>query len=476
MLDVAEVLNDRYQLQRQLGQDASRQTWLAIDQHSSARDPVIVKLLAMSPEMQWNEYALLEREAAVLQRLDHPRIPKYRDYFTVTQLAGSRFPWFALVQSYIPGESLQQLLNQGYHFSELRIQQIAIEVLQILNYLHRLNPPVLHRDIKPSNLIWGEDEHAYLVDFGAVQDQAMLEGKTFTVAGTYGYVPMEQFGGRTVPASDLYALGATLIHLMTGVSPAHLPHQEGRIQFGDRVSIDLGLINWIAKLTEPHLSDRFSTAQQALDALEHRQNLSPPITSHKPTGSQIKIKKSASRLEIELPRRGNKSLRLLFVVGAISPFLIQFLIQFPNLIRGFNLFWLIFILIFAGSAILSAFGLLWQVFGRTDLIFDRDLFELRHRLFGLCYRRERGKTSEIASVTEEDVKQGTVARGITIHVWGQMTDVPEDSEIARKLGLQKTRRQIGKKMTTNPIAAVERIWLIQEIRDWLDQGSDERRR
>ena len=71
---------------------------------------------------------------------------------------------------------------------------------------------MLHRDIKPSNLILGEDEQVYLVDFGAVQDKVAPSCTTFTVVGTYGYTPMEQFGGRAVPASDLYALGATLIH------------------------------------------------------------------------------------------------------------------------------------------------------------------------------------------------------------------------------------------------------------------------
>lgn len=189
-----QILNQRYQLQTQLGQDASRQTWLADDLETG--EPVVVKLLALSPQMQWDECKLFEREAQVLQHLDHPRIPQYRDYFTLEQLSDSRFSWFGLVQSYIPGSSLQQMLDQGIRFTLDQIEKMAIEVLSILVYLHELEPPLLHRDIKPSNLIWGEDERVYLVDFGAVQDQAMLEGATFTVVGTYGYVPMEQFGGR----------------------------------------------------------------------------------------------------------------------------------------------------------------------------------------------------------------------------------------------------------------------------------------
>jgi serine/threonine protein kinase len=174
---------------------------------------------------------LFEREAQVLKQLNHPRIPQYRDYFAIDD----RMLWFGLVQDYIPGTSLKDLLSQGKRFSQEQVRQIAVEVLQILIYLHELNPPVLHRDIKPSNLILGDDGQVYLVDFGAVQDRAAKEGATFTVVGTYGYAPMEQFGGRTVPASDLYALGTTLIHLLTGIAPADLPQDDLRIQFSDKV-------------------------------------------------------------------------------------------------------------------------------------------------------------------------------------------------------------------------------------------------
>ncbi|NEP02519.1 MAG: hypothetical protein F6K58_28500 [Symploca sp. SIO2E9] len=123
------------------------------------------------------------------------------------------------------------------------------------------------RDIKPSNLIWGEDDLVYLVDFGAVQNRAIKEGATFTVVGTYGYAPMEQFGGRAVAASDLYALGATLIHLLTGTTPAELPQQNLRIRFQEQVSLSPGMVSWIEKLTEPAPEQRFKTAAEALSAL-----------------------------------------------------------------------------------------------------------------------------------------------------------------------------------------------------------------
>ena len=264
MLQAEQMLHDRYQLTQKLGQNAGRQTWLAQDLHTSPAESVIVKLLAFGGEVQWDDLKLFEREAQILKQLNHPRIPKYRDYFSIDD----RSLWFGLVQEYIPGTCLKELLNQGKRFSENQVRQLAVEVLQILKYLHELNPSVLHRDIKPSNLILGEDTQIYFVDFGAVQDRAAKEGATFTVVGTYGYAPMEQFGGRAVPASDLYALGATLIHLLTGTAPADLPQQNLRIGFKDRVSLSPNVVSWIEKLTEPAPEKRFKSASIALSALE----------------------------------------------------------------------------------------------------------------------------------------------------------------------------------------------------------------
>ncbi|MEH2453953.1 serine/threonine protein kinase [Nostoc sp.] len=266
MLQLEQILQDRYQIQRQLGNNGIRQTWLAKDLQASdgENSTVVVKLLAFGGTVQWDDLKLFEREAQILKQLNHPRIPRYIDYFCIDD----RTLWFGLIQEYIPGESLKEKLALGKRFTEKRARKIADEILNILMYLHELNPGVLHRDIKPSNLIWGEDNRIYLVDFGAVQDKAAREGVTFTVVGTYGYAPMEQFGGRAVPASDLYALGATLIHLLTGTSPSDLPQQDLRLQFTDRVNLSPSFVSWLQKLIEPAPEQRFTSASQALNALK----------------------------------------------------------------------------------------------------------------------------------------------------------------------------------------------------------------
>lgn len=251
MLQAGEILQERYQVEHQLGNNGIRQTWLAKDLQATQEDNsfVVVKLLAFGGAVQWDDLKLFEREGQILKQLNHPRIPQYIDYFCIDD----RHLWFGLVQEYIPGASLKEKLLAGQRFTEKQTQKIAFQILKILIYLHELNPGVLHRDIKPSNIIWGEDNQIYLVDFGAVQDKAAKEGATFTVVGTYGYAPMEQFGGRAVPASDLYALGATLIYLLTGLPPADLPQKDLRIQFADRVSLSNHFVKWLQKLIEPSL-------------------------------------------------------------------------------------------------------------------------------------------------------------------------------------------------------------------------------
>ncbi|MEQ8998075.1 MAG: serine/threonine-protein kinase [Coleofasciculus sp. B1-GNL1-01] len=266
MLNPQQIINGRYQLRQQLGQNAGRQTWLAEDLETQPQELVVIKLLAFSPQMQWEEFRLFEREAQILQHLDHPKIPRYRDYFSIEETE-SELPWFGLVQQYIPGLSLRQRLDQGHNFSEAEAQKIATDILTILIYLHELSPPVLHRDIKPSNLIVDEQGQVYLVDFGAVQDRAKAEGATFTVVGTSGYAAPEQLWGRAVAASDLYSLGATLIHLITGIAPADLPQQNLRLQFTDRVNLNPRFSYWLEKLIDPATEQRFSSARQALESL-----------------------------------------------------------------------------------------------------------------------------------------------------------------------------------------------------------------
>lgn len=341
MFEVGDLIAQRYQLQQLLGQrGAGRQTWRVSDraqeswgqgvwrslqklpwlQVLTAPTPepqAVIKFLAFNPQMTWDEFKLFEREAQILQQIDHPRIPRYQHSFELAPHRNAPYHWFALVQDYIPGQSLQDLLDQGDRFSEADIYGIAAQVLEILSYLHGCSPPILHRDIKPSNLIWGRDRQIYLVDFGAVKTQEPLIGASLTVVGTSGYTPMEQFWGQSSPASDLFALGATLIHLLTGIAPAHLPQRELKWQFADKIKINPRLLRWLHRMTAASPEKRFASAQQALAALNGDRyggsslqplpvddwDLSPLTQSSalKPAKTTIRIVQSENYLEIVIP-------------------------------------------------------------------------------------------------------------------------------------------------------------------------------
>ncbi|MFB2917971.1 serine/threonine protein kinase [Aerosakkonema funiforme] len=285
------ILADRYIIDRQLGKQAGRRTLLARDKHT--QELVVVKLLTFSKDFEWDDLKLFEREAETLQSLSYPAIPRYLDSFELDTASGKSF---ALVQSYIEATSLEEHLSNGRTFSEAEFKQLAKALLEILTYLHRRQPPVIHRDIKPSNILLGDSSsnsigQVYLVDFGSVQTLATQEGRTVTVVGTYGYMPPEQFGGRAVPASDIYSLGATLIALLTRLHPADLPQKDMRIEFDQNSNLSLAFADWLKWMTEPSLERRFNSAQSALSALEEQK-------PRKPYSLEIKQRKPVSTINL----------------------------------------------------------------------------------------------------------------------------------------------------------------------------------
>lgn len=387
MLQAREILVERYQLEKILGESASRQTWLAQD--LTNQEQVVVKLLTASDQLQWDNLRLFEREAKILRQLDHSRIPEYRDDFVLKR----DVVCFALVQEYIPAKSLKDLLAEGRIFSEVEVRSIVIAILKILIYLHKLSPPVLHRDIKPSNLLLdesGNQTQIYLVDFGAVQDRAAAEGATFTVVGTYGYAPLEQFGGRATPASDLYALGATLINLATGTSPADLPQFDSRMQFFHLVNLNPGFVRWLLQITEPNIENRFQSASEALEALEKKQLAINTINTKVPH-SPISVRKSLNELEIDIPLRNKNTTE--FKWGGIALLIWIFFVLNSGSTAGFFIGSIIFLF---GALIIAWLTL--PSFVESKIYFDNRSFEIQWKLFGFLLRAERGNVLEIDKV------------------------------------------------------------------------------
>jgi serine/threonine protein kinase len=383
-----EILNDRYQIQQQLGKKSGRQTFLALDLQTQTQ--VVVKILSFGADFEWDDLKLFEREAATLRSLDHPAIPKYLDDFELSDHG------FALVQTYIDAPSLDQQLKTGRTFSPEEVTQLAKSLLEILAYLHDWQPPVIHRDLKPSNILLtnrsgNSPGQIYLVDFGSVQTLAAREGGTMTVVGTYGYMPPEQFGGRATPASDLYSLGATLIYLMSGMHPADLPQEDLRIEFEEFVpQLSSKFGQWLKQLTEPSLKRRFTSVSAALQALENPRSQNAPavVNMRKPAHSRIQLERDEKTFEVVLPPIGVKAianpfalivmtfdatcLLLLLAVGFEGFYLLSALIvTFP--------FW-----VFVGY---STYKLLVRLFRSRRIQIDDDQITVTSEIFGLRFQK-----------------------------------------------------------------------------------------
>lgn len=269
----SKILLERYWLTEIQEEGQGRATFLAVDQKTHQR--CLIKQLSLQRTDDWKSIELFEREAKTLKHLNQPHIPKYLDFFTEATPNDQRF---FLVREHIPGKTLAQCLADGRHFVEREVVAMAGVLAEVLCYLHQFSPPLIHRDIKPDSILLSEDQQIYLVDFSAVQD-CLKPGEGFTVVGTFDYLPPEQKKGKTVPASDIYSLGATLIHLLSRIPPSSLQDKDQRLQFRSQVNISREFGQILEMMVEPRLERRYRTAAdlrvdlQKLGSSERREQL-----------------------------------------------------------------------------------------------------------------------------------------------------------------------------------------------------------
>ncbi|MBA2662528.1 MAG: serine/threonine protein kinase [Bradymonadaceae bacterium] len=261
-----ETLKGVYSVEQVLGEGALGRTYLASD-NSRGGAKVAIKELLPSRMKRWKDYELFHRECSMLRSLNHPGIPSYFEDFIVESDDPSVPARLFLVQRFVDGRSLQDRLDDGEVFSEERVRDVAVQALEILCYLHGLNPKVIHRDIKPSNLMLTPGGKVILIDFGAVREAVTADGLGSTIVGTFGYMPPEQYAGQSVAATDLFALGATCVQLLTGREPGELFEGLHTFRIPDDLPVTLGFERILLGMTEPEVSRRFQSAQEVLDEL-----------------------------------------------------------------------------------------------------------------------------------------------------------------------------------------------------------------
>ncbi len=271
LLQPGAVLENRYMIEEVLGAGGMSQVYLGRDLRFSVVKPVFIKEMTNRGHDEFVREMIVsnfEREANILASINHPSIPKIHDFFTIGKQS-------YLVMEYIRGKNLETIVNETPGFiPEEQVIQWAIELCDVLHSLHTHKPvPIIFRDMKPANVMITPENHIYLVDFGIAKP--FQAGQKGTMIGTEGYSPPEQYRGEATPAVDIYALGATLHHVLTRRDPrleAPFTFPERPIRkINPNVSPELEAV--VNTALQYNASDRFPDAmamKKALLAVAHK--------------------------------------------------------------------------------------------------------------------------------------------------------------------------------------------------------------
>jgi serine/threonine protein kinase len=290
------IVGGRYRVTRPLGGGGMKLVYLAEDLRLAARPCALAEMVDSftSPETQQQAVAAFQREADMLAQLSNEHIPRVFDRFSDQN-------HHYLVMEFIDGITLEQKLKDaGGKLSEGEVIDVALQVLDTLEYLHNLEPPVIYRDLKPSNVMLTPSGQVKLIDFGIARLFQPLSNAT--MIGTQGYAPPEQYRGKVEFRSDLYALGATMHHALSGRDPA----LEPPFSFPPLRSLCPDVTPALCELVDQAL--KYDVVLRVADAAEFRQRLmaiksGSPITAPQRNSSTA----GSSRPQLKLPLSGVKS-------------------------------------------------------------------------------------------------------------------------------------------------------------------------
>lgn len=260
MTQIGSVIDGKYEILKEIGRGGMSVVYLAMDKRLNkqwAVKEIRKKGSGKNDEIVVNS---LLTEANLMKRLDHPSLPRIVDIIDngIT---------IYIVMDYIEGESLDKILKEYGAQPEELVIGWAKQLCDALGYLHSQKPPVIYRDKKPANVMLKPEGNIKIIDFGIAREYKELSLADTTVLGTKGYAPPEQYSGQTDPRSDIFALGMTMHHLLTGVDPRSGEAYAPVRQWNPDLSEGIELI--IDRCVEPAPENRYQSCTDLLYDLEH---------------------------------------------------------------------------------------------------------------------------------------------------------------------------------------------------------------
>lgn len=256
---VGSKIDGRYAVLKLLGQGGFFKTYLVVDEKCNKSWAMKVcdkNHRSYSPTLR----EVILQEPHMMMKLDHPAVPRVVDIVEDENR-------ICIIREYIEGQTLDSVLQENGPIKQETVLTWAQQLCDVLRYLHKQNPPYIYRDMKPANVILQPCGNVKLVDFGAVTVYDALRNQDDCILGTKGYAAPEQYAGKSDPRSDIYGLGMTLHHLLTGVDPNMPPYETKPIRaINPNLSRDLEAI--ILRCTQLNPEDRFQNCDELLAALQ----------------------------------------------------------------------------------------------------------------------------------------------------------------------------------------------------------------
>lgn len=263
MARVGSIIDNKYEVLKEIGRGGMSVVYLAMDLRLNKQWAIKeIEKIANDKNNQVVVQSLLV-EAGMMKKLDHTALPRIVDIIDTGKTV-------YVVMDYIEGQSLDQILEQNGEQPQELVIEWAKQLCDVLRYLHSQNPPIIYRDMKPANVMLKPEGNLKVIDFGIAREYKEQNIKDTVNLGTRGYAAPEQFGGKgqTDARTDIYCLGATLYHLVTGQNPGEPPYEIRPIREWNS-NLSAGLEAIILKCTQADPKERYQSCDELMYALEH---------------------------------------------------------------------------------------------------------------------------------------------------------------------------------------------------------------